>query len=175
MLKTKLLLLKHFNFITYPVHDGMQLLGSCCDGSRAQRSGYASMCTQQGCSTISPRSVFKSWLGLSLLYSKLSRKETLFFVAPYAIWFSGLLIFSMPSGNRTVNNSPFTNTTRRIALRDNYGLQTIRQSFPNTGGPWPIQLWPHNSQAGCHHLLPLTDVLRALPEFTGLGSPPCTA
>lgn len=165
MLKTKLLLLKHFNFITYPVHEGKQLLGSCWDGSSAQ--GQTSMCTQLGCSSpdlASPCHIFE-----------LSRKETLFFAAPYAIWFSGLLIFSMPSGNWTVNNNPFTNTTRRIALRDNYGLPAIRQSFPNTGGPWPVPLRPHNSRAGCHHLLPLTDVLRALPEFTCLGSPPCTS
>lgn len=165
MLKTKLLLLKHFNFITYPVHEGKQLLGSCWDGS-------SHMGVNQH---VHPAGLLKSWLGLSLPYFELSRKETLFFAAPYAIWFSGLLIFSMPSGNWTVNNNPFTNTTRRIALRDNYGLPAIRQSFPNTGGPWPVPLWPHNSRAGCHHLLPLTDVLRALPEFTCLGSPPCTS
>lgn len=134
-------------------------------GMEAVTWGLTSMCTQLGCSSpdlASPCHIFE-----------LSRKETLFFAAPYAIWFSGLLIFSMPSGNWTVNNNPFTNTTRRIALRDNYGLPAIRQSFPNTGGPWPVPLRPHNSRAGCHHLLPLTDVQRALPEFTCLGSPPC--
>lgn len=51
--------------------------------------------------------------------------------------YCSLLISSMPSGTQAANNSPSTNTARRIALGDYYGLPALRHSFQSGMIPDP--------------------------------------
>lgn len=133
----------HLNSSTYK-DSAVALVG--WGGSRATVSANPQIFLQQGlqatrlCSIFSPCSIFSipnlAW-PFQILHSLEWRVYSL--LPPD---YCSFLISSKPPGTQAANNSPSTNTARRIALEDYYGLPTLRHSFPKGGKPWPSQPWP---------------------------------